>query len=381
MVRLAFISNYFSHHQKPLSDALAAEAEQYHFIASVEMDAERKRLGWTDGAGEPYLCRADGKSEQMILQQSNVIMAGSAPEKLVQQQIRAGKLVFRYSERPLKNGAEWRKALPRFFRWHSRNPARKPVYLLCASAFTAGDYAKFGLFRGRAYRWGYFPQTLRYPSIEDLISRKNKRTILWCGRFLDWKHADDVIAVAKRLKAAEEAFQMELIGVGEMEAALRQMTTEAGLTQQVHFLGSMPPEAVRQHMEASGIYLFTSDRKEGWGAVLNEAMNSGCAVVASDAAGATPYLVEHGVNGTVYHSGDVQELYEAVVRLLNHPERQAQLGAAAYETITELWNAEVAANRLLQLSQAILNGEKHPDLFPSGPCSRAEIIREDWYKT
>jgi hypothetical protein len=37
----------------------------------------------------------------------------------------------------------------------------------------------------------------------------------------------------------------------------------------------MPPEEVRVHMEQSNIYLFTSDFGEGWGAVLNEAMNSG----------------------------------------------------------------------------------------------------------
>ena len=33
-------------------------------------------------------------------------------------------------------------------------------------------------------------------------------------------------------------------------------------------------------MEQADIYLFTSDRNEGWGAVANEAMNSACAMVA-----------------------------------------------------------------------------------------------------
>ena len=47
-------------------------------------------------------------------------------------------------------------------------------------------------------------------------------------------------------------------------------------------------------MEKSHIHLFTSNHLEGWGAVVNEAMNSGCAVVANREAGAVPYLIEHG---------------------------------------------------------------------------------------
>ena len=61
-------------------------------------------------------------------------------------------------------------------------------------------------------------------------------------------------------------------------------------------------------MEKSSIYLFTSNFDEGWGAVLNESMNSACAVISSHAAGATPFLISHNINGLLYTSGDVDEL-------------------------------------------------------------------------
>ena len=113
---------------------------------------------------------------------------------------------------------------------------------------------------------------------------------------------------------------------------------------------------------------------------MNEAMNSGCAVVASDAIGSVLYLVKDRENGLVYHSGSVDELLEKVIWLLDRPEQQRLLGEAAYRTIADLWNAEVAAKRFMQLSQAILDGDPSPSLFEEGPCSRAEIIREDWYQ-
>ena len=112
----------------------------------------------------------------------------------------------------------------------------------------------------------------------------------------------------------------------------------------------------------------------------NESMNSGCAVVASDAIGSVPYLVKDRENGLVYHSGSVDELLEKVIWLLDRPEEQRRLGENACRTITELWNAQVAAERFIQLAQAILDGDPSPELFQEGPCSRAEVIREDWYR-
>lgn len=126
--------------------------------------------------------------------------------------------------------------------------------------------------------------------------------------------------------------------------------------------------------------MFTSDFGEGWGAVLNEAMNSGCAVIASHAAGATPYLVKNGENGLIYEFGNDEKLYEKLKYLLLNPKEQKRLGAAAYKTISEEWNAEIAAERFLNLTKSILNGEKNPYIYKNGPCSKAEILKNDWWK-
>ena len=291
--------------------------------------------------------------------------------------LKAGKLIFRYQERPSKNGSESLKLLPRLLRWHTWNPPGKPVHLLCASAYAAGDYAKMGLFRGKAYKWGYFPETRLY-DIRALLAQKEAGSIFWAGRFLDWKHPDDALRVAARLRDDGYNFTLRIAGAGVLEPQLRAMVSELHLDGCVQLLGSLRPEQVRCEMERSRIFLLTSDRREGWGAVLNEAMNSGCAVVASDAVGATPFLVKDGVNGSVYHSGDTQELYEKVRRLLDDTAAQERLGSAAYRTISGLWNAETAAERLLQLSQALLDGQDAHKLFADGPCSPAHPLREDW---
>lgn len=381
-MKITFLSNYYNHHQSPFSQAMAAaDGVDYTFIQTKQMSDERRALGYGTALPDFVLdCSGDTAPAGEEVLRADVVVAGSAPENLLTPRIQAGKLLFRYAERPLKLGFEPAKYMPRLLRWRKRNPKNKPIYLLCASGYTAGDYRRFGLFGNRAYRWGYFPQTVRYADPETLMEKKDPKAILWCGRFIPWKHPMDALTVARRLRDAGVAFSMTFVGTGELEGQMRAFIDENRLSECVTLAGSMPPEQVRAAMENAGIYLHTSDRQEGWGAVLNESMNAGCAAVSSHLVGAAPFLVKPGENGCVYPSGDVDALYEIVKELLENPEKQRKLGLSAYETIVSEWNAEEAARRLLTLSNAILAGDKYPDLYESGPCSRAEIVKESWYK-
>jgi len=136
----------------------------------------------------------------------------------------------------------------------------------------------------------------------------------------------------------------------------------------------MKPEQVREHMEKSNIYLFTSDFNEGWGAVLNESMNSGCAVVASHAIGSVPFLIKNEKNGFIYKNGDIQDLYQYTKRLLDDRRLCVKLGREAYRTLAETWNAKVAAERFIQLAKGLLRDENV--LFQDGPCSKANTIKQ-----
>ena len=122
-------------------------------------------------------------------------------------------------------------------------------------------------------------------------------------------------------------------------------------------------------MERSDIYLFTSDQNEGWGAVVNEAMSSACAVVASDAAGSVRYLIENGKNGASYYYGQMDELYRRVAELLANRERCHRYGRLAYDTMENEWAAHNAAKRCIELAQAMLDGKKCD--YAQGPCSKA----------
>jgi glycosyltransferase involved in cell wall biosynthesis len=385
-VTITFISNFLNHHQIPFSDAMYnLIGSDYAFISTTPMDDERTSMGWNVSADHPYEIRAY-KSDTLtqranqLANDSDVTIIGSALDSFIEQRLKNRKLTFKYSERLYKQGLSLSN-FPRSFissYIHHGRFQKYPIYMLCASAYTAGDLAIFGNYIGRTYKWGYFPAIKEY-KIEELIKSKRRDAvqILWAGRFMGWKHPDHALAVAKRLDKANIDFQLKMIGNGEEFDRIKLMSYNMALKRPVEFLGAMSPDEVRRHMEEANIYLFTSDFNEGWGAVLNEAMNSGCAVVASHAIGAVPFLLKHGENGLIYRNGDVDDLCSKVISLAKDSGLREMLGMNAYLTMKNTWNADVAADRFVKLSEALLRGDicKYED----GPCSVAPLIKNNWF--
>lgn len=385
-MKLVFVSNYYNHHQSALSESFAKlSGVEYFFIETEQMNQERKSLGWgvnnyPDFVKQSYVSEKSLQESIELINAADIVIYGSAPEKLIKNRLKQGKLTFKYSERIYKTGFKWWEQPLRTVKNFCRGWSRQNHYLLCSSAYAYADFQKTFNFTDRAYKWGYFPVVKQYENIEKLVDDKIPASILWVARLIEWKHPDASIQVAKRLKQAGYKFRFSLIGNGELESKIRNLIKSEGVEDCVTMLGAMKPDEVRSHMEKSQIFLFTSDFNEGWGAVLNESMNSGCAVVASHAIGSVPYLIDDGKNGLIYKNGDIDDLYNKVKFLLDNHERSKELGVNAYKTLTSTWNAELAAERFLNLATKLLNNEDVNNLYSNGPCSKAEKIKNDWKK-
>lgn len=362
---IVFLSNYYNHHQSSLSNMLYELTDKdYIFIETQYIDEERLKLGWREKK-DNFVCYYYDNTQyyQQVIDKADVVIFGSAPFKLIKSRLKAHKLTFIYSERIFKSYSLKKLAVATLLAY--RYSSKKNLYLLCSSAFTASDFKMLGLFKNKAYKWGYFPPLKKYKNIDDILTKKQKSSILWVGRFLDWKHPEIPIIVAKRLKEDNINFRLNMIGTGILYDDIRSLINEYDLGDYVKLLGPQSPEVVRKYMEKSKIFLFTSDRNEGWGAVLNESMNSGCSVIANNHIGAVPYLVKDGNNAFIYK--DIDEAYSLVKRLLTEESLSRFIGRNAYYSIVNIWNAEEAAKRILHLIRAIDKGEETP--FESGPCS------------
>ena len=396
-MKLTTVSNYINHHRIPLSNRLyQALGEDYHFIQTEPMAAERVNMGWgKDTKAIPYLkCFYEEPEScaKLIMDSDIVIFSGLEEESYIQERLKAGKIVIRGSERLYREG-QWKAISPRGLRKKYIDHTRyrnAPVYLLCHGAYVASDFNIVKAYPGKMFQWGYFTETKQY-DLEELFRKKSMNhqntvqnntqnhgegrdqvNLLWAGRFLKLKHPEYAIEAAKRLKEQNISFHLDMIGDGEMAETCRELVKTYQLEQQVSFLGFHAPDEVRTYMEQADIFLFTSNYLEGWGAVLNESMNSGCAVVTDASIGAVPFLIKHGRNGMVYKDGNLDEFCSYVLQLAQDDTLRRTIGEAAYHTITDLWNPDHAAKCLLEFCTGLL--ERGMNLQPEGPLSPAPII-------
>lgn len=381
-MKIVFLSNYYTHHQSALSIIWDKMTNgRYSFVETEEFSEERKCMGWEKDQSALFVVNHGNLEKAEIVElveKSEYVIWGNAPFSLIKKRVENNGIVFKYSERIFKHGMNYGKWFPRLFTFWWNYGKYKNLYLLSAGAYTTRDYVLHGVFRNKSYKWGYFPET-KYYNIDNILKEKEIKKILWCGRFIEWKHPEAVIEIAKRLKADKLNFEINLIGSGKLEEKLYEMIKSYDLSNCVKLLGAMSPEEVRKHMEKAGIFLFTSDFAEGWGAVLNEAMNSGCAVIASHAIGSVPFLLKHRQNGMIYENGNLDDLYNKVKYLLNNPGEQKNMGNSAYDTIVNIWNAEVAAKRFLVFAEKIKK-YGYCDLYKEGPCSEAVNLKNNWFK-
>lgn len=387
-MRIVFCSNYMNHHQEELSCELYRLTDgEYTFIACSEVDKKRLDFGYSDMRNKYdfILCpNEDEKQKELaekLIDECDVFIFGSGDEKLFKRRMKTGKLTFRYAERLLKKGMFMRfvpfkivRSYNRFIKYRNYDN----FHILCASAYTASDLKLSGFGEGKCWRWGYYPKVVKHENIDSVIEGKEKNSILWVARFLHLKHPEAVVELADKLKSESSEFRITMVGNGEEYSAVKNLVNEKGLDKYFIFTGNVKSNEVSYYMDKSEIFLFTSDFHEGWGAVLNEAMNSGCACVASHAIGSVPYLINENVNGLVYKNGDIDDLYNKVKYLIDNPGKRAEIGKAAYRAINEDWNVKVAAQRLLTLVSFIQG--KTAEKFESGPCSASPIIYNDWYK-
>lgn len=247
--------------------------------------------------------------------------------------------------------------------------------MLCAGAYAASDFHLIGAYPNKLFQWGYFT-ALRTYSDEEFTALKAEDgplQIVWAGRFIPLKHPEYVVRLAKTLREKKNTFHIHMVGGGELLSAILQETEREGLADAFTFHGFMPPEKVRDVMERCHIHLFTSNYLEGWGAVVNEGMNSGCVEVVNAQVGAAPYLIKHGENGLLYPNGNYDKMEALVLDLFAHWKERKQMGRAAYETIRDLWNADHAAASLLRFVERLQRGEIRPEA--EGPMSAAPIIK------
>ena len=385
---IIFFWNYLNHHQVFIADAMyKLLGGNFGFVATLPR-SKKELKGGMDYSNRPY-CILAGESEEahkqaiIYAESADVCVFGACSQEYAVERAKKNPtgLSFECGERWLKKGV-LNILSPHLRNWwlnYMRYYRKANFYKLCSSAFAAHDDELLGCYKGKHYKWGYFTSVEEnfVEVSEAAVPTKGKVHILWCARFLLWKHPVLVIELADRLK--KNGYDVAIDMYGD-EASIPNKNTyprnkllalidKLGVADIVTLKGNHPNSEILKAMQEGDIFLFTSDRQEGWGAVANEAMSNGCVLVASDAIGSTRYLVIHKETGMIFRSCDLDSLYEQVKCLLDNPKVRKQISEAGRESMVKLWSPANAAKSLLQLIDEIQAGRGTS--IEEGPCSKA----------
>lgn len=383
MISITYFSNFLNSHQLPVAIALSDNPQvDYSFVSLQRSEGVIGRDCLDDLF--PFVVKgyeAAGSSEAMRLtEESDIAIFGDVAgrEEYVSARAKTGRPFFRDSERLLKRGQWWRYAPPKIWRTRRRylEYSDDDMRVLCASAFTSADLDKFGFPSGRCLKWGYFPEV----RIGGSRERSCNRDLMLCSaqRLIPCKHVELQLNLINRLKQNGVKARLILAGDGPEMSKLKSLAKSLGIADRVDFLGQLNHREVLEVMASSDVFLATSDRREGWGATVNEAMASGCVVIGSSLMGSVPFLIRDGVDGFIFESGNIDSLEAAVLRLVGESGLLQTLSQSAIKRATSLWSSENAASRLVAYCEALSIGEAAPT-WDDGPMSEAYIKEDNWF--
>lgn len=386
-MKVTFYSNFLTHHQVQFCINMQKRlGEDFKFVSTMKIFKWRLDLGFKDLDKEYDFVIPAYESDEMydkakkLALESDIVIIGSTTDELIKERLKQDKLTFRYRSRIflfvdgfIKTVFNKEK-MKLFYDRHIRYRKNKNLHLLVANGYGANDFNLFKLYKNKIYKWGYFLEVNKY-DIEELINKKeesSKIQIVWVARFIKWKHPEIVLKLANRLKKQGYDFKIKMLGNGILENRIKEAIKKRKLEDVIEMVGQVPSDEVKYYMEDANILIGTSDSREGWGTIINEAMNAGCVVIANQKMGAIPFLIKHRENGMVYNS--YKQLENEVKLIIKDSKLRRKISKNAYEYITQKWTAEIAVDNLLELFSSIIN--KNEFKIKEGPASRATNYRK-----
>lgn len=163
-----------------------------------------------------------------------------------------------------------------------------------------------------------------------------QQLILSVGRLSRRKGFDMVIRAIPTLIKHDLDVQYALIGIGEDRDYLLDLASKLGISNRVHLLGHVAPDDLPRWYNACDVFVMPNREidgdTEGFGMVFVEAAACGKATIAGCAGGTADSVVD-GVTGLRVDGSKIDDVVDALIKLLSSPSLLREMGAAGHERV------------------------------------------------
>jgi glycosyltransferase involved in cell wall biosynthesis len=175
--------------------------------------------------------------------------------------------------------------------------------------------------------------------------------VLFVGRLVEaYKGVATLIEACAVLAKRGTTCTLLLVGDGE-DASSYASLARSREVEGIRFLGTLAHAELCEYYATSDVLVLPS-LGEPWGFVINEAMEFGLPIVASDRVGAAADLLRTGENGYVFPAGDAGALADALETLAGNEALRATMGARSRAMI-ESFSPERWADGLMEAVDAV----------------------------
>lgn len=223
-------------------------------------------------------------------------------------------------------------------------------YLKYYGANESGIY----LYPFSSIRDSYIQNELSKSAIKEL-REKNKieedKIILSVGRFIYKKGFDILI---KAMKDIDKKIGLYIIGGKPTEEYLK-IQKEYQLSN-IHFLDFKSQDILEEYYQVADVFAFPT-REDIWGLVINEAMAKGLPIITTNKCVAGLELVEDEKNGFIVPVDNIEELKNAIERIISDEKLQKTMSKNNIEKIKK-YTIENMAKVHVEIFEKILNEER-----------------------
>jgi glycosyltransferase involved in cell wall biosynthesis len=171
------------------------------------------------------------------------------------------------------------------------------------------------------------------------------------GRLKKYKSVDQLLKAFALIKPNVPDLKLMIVGEGDARPGLEQLARALGIANDVEFKGFVSEEDKVKYLQQMHFVVNTSS-KEGWGLTVVEANACGTCVIAANVQGLRD-SVKDGETGILYEYGNVAQLAEKILFLLNNPQERERLSRNAIQWARSFdWNE--AAQKTLKIIEKVI---------------------------
>ena len=177
-------------------------------------------------------------------------------------------------------------------------------------------------------------------------------TILWVGRFAPVKNLNELILSFNKLRNTGIDAELVLVGDGPLRSDIERKAEKYNIRDSIRFEGYISHEKLPSFYRGADIFALSS-RHESFGMVLLEAMACGTPVVAPQI-DYIPEIVSDRQTGLLYESGDSNDMYVKMRKLLENSKRRRKMGQNAREAVVSTFTWKQQAEKLISCYEQII---------------------------